>query len=147
MVLIKLPSIFLHATFHRLQNNMAVSDTIAAWFKTWPILKLANPFWNWSAHFYFFIFYNHHIRPIKWLNRQSRIQKWSSFGAKTNFNKIYMALYKHSSVEMEGHSKVVNVLLPRMARMADRSRENKMVHCIHDSIWLYWMLCYAGPFL
>ena len=31
---------------------------------------------------------------------------------------------------MEGCSKKFNVLLPRMAKIADRSRENEMVHCI-----------------
>ena len=44
---------------------------------------------------------------------------------------------KHSSVEMERYSAKVNVLLPRMAKMADRSRENEMVQHIQDNIWLY----------
>ena len=48
---------------------------------------------------------------------------------------------KHSSVEMEGRSAKFNVLLPRMAKMADRSREKEMVQRIQDNIWLYWMLC------
>ena len=47
---------------------------------------------------------------------------------------------KHSSVEMEGRSVKVNVLLPRMAKMADRSREKEMAQRIQDNIWLYWML-------
>ena len=37
---------------------------------------------------------------------------------------------KHSSVEMEGRLTKVNVLLPRVAKMADRSREKEMVHHI-----------------
>ena len=47
---------------------------------------------------------------------------------------------KYSSVEMEGRSVKVNVLLPRMAKMADWSREKEMVQRIQDKIWLYWML-------
>ena len=41
---------------------------------------------------------------------------------------------KHSSVEMEGRSVKVNVLLPRMAKMADRSREKEMAQRIQDNI-------------
>ena len=41
---------------------------------------------------------------------------------------------KHISVEMEGHSAKVNVLLPQMAKMADRSREKEMVQRIQDNI-------------
>ena len=41
---------------------------------------------------------------------------------------------KHSSVEMEGRSANVNVLLPWMAKMADRSREKEMVQRIQDNI-------------
>ena len=45
---------------------------------------------------------------------------------------------------MEGRSTEVNVLLSRMAKMADHSRENEMVHRIQDNTILYCMLCYAA---
>ena len=41
---------------------------------------------------------------------------------------------KHSSVEMEGRSTKVNVLLPWMAKMTDRSRNKEMVESIQDNI-------------
>ena len=42
---------------------------------------------------------------------------------------------KHNSVEMEGRLAKVNVLLPRIAKIADRSREKEMAQRIQDNIF------------
>ena len=41
---------------------------------------------------------------------------------------------RHSSVEMEGRSENLMVQLPRMAKIAERSKENDKVQRIQDSI-------------
>ena len=41
---------------------------------------------------------------------------------------------RHSSVEMEGRSENLMVRLPRMAKIAERSKENDKVQRIQDSI-------------
>ena len=38
---------------------------------------------------------------------------------------------KHSSVEMEGHSAKVNVLLPQVAKMAARSKKGERNGTVH----------------
>ena len=41
---------------------------------------------------------------------------------------------RHSSVEIEGRSENLMVRLPRMAKIAERSKENDKVQRIQDSI-------------
>ena len=41
---------------------------------------------------------------------------------------------RHSSVEMEGRSENLMVRLPRMAKIAERSKENDKVQRIQDNI-------------
>ena len=61
--------------------------------------------------------------------KQQKQKKLASYTEKS----IWLST-RHSSVEMEGCSENLMVRLPRMAKIAERSRENDKVQHIQDSI-------------